>query len=699
MRTRYIIFFLLFSLSLSGQEWIGGAGNCHVKGNPNQIPALANQDTLSDCMVVYDFIGKVFYEFHKDSVAGKQWVVKVGGIGPQGVKGDTGDQGPQGVKGDTGDQGPQGVKGDTGDQGPQGVKGDTGDQGPQGTNANITSSLFESVDSCIQISPIPDGDGFKFQATLNPNCNVNCPLSIEPSGDTAVLITHCDSSFLLSFQGDESIQNISPTYIPVADGAGNFENSNITTSGGNVNVDGVVKWGHNSAQGLLSWTTNRVLIGGQTNNAIDLYTNGLKKAYLNLSGDFFIGTTNTERVKLGQDGVVRWGNTINQGVLSWDTDKVIIGGELGNSLDFRSNGASALEISLTGGLKAVEYNGNGFTSNETEALVIDNDGNITTNMMVSIDQDQEINSLKRFSPSSGSLAGRNILRLDLYNWFNIASSGGIPRFLFFSDYDAAGNIVSRDAGRLPAELSFDRGIQYNTYANNGVGNIAGAKTELFNVTPTTFQYKGQNILTESLSTRKWDIFGDSFSSNLSSGYVSKLIEKTGFDNSNVTTHAVSGNTISQQVTVLDNLISGNSTYFSDKDIVTILLGANDYVQNTVIGNLNDASNANTYAGKLKYMIETIQTNNPAINLYLLSPTKANGAGVFLTANTAGWTLSELRDLISDICDLYSIPFVDLYGESRININTIANLTTDGLHPNSDGSEHIAQVIYHSISNR
>lgn len=55
--------------------------------------------------------------------------------GPQGVKGDTGDQGPpgeQGPQGETGPQGPKGDKGNTGDAGPQGPKGDTGEQGPQG---------------------------------------------------------------------------------------------------------------------------------------------------------------------------------------------------------------------------------------------------------------------------------------------------------------------------------------------------------------------------------------------------------------------------------------------------------------------------------------------------------------------------------------------------------------------------------------
>lgn len=55
-----------------------------------------------------------------------------GPAGPQGEKGDTGEQGPKGDKGDTGEQGPKGDKGDTGEQGPKGDKGDTGAAGKDG---------------------------------------------------------------------------------------------------------------------------------------------------------------------------------------------------------------------------------------------------------------------------------------------------------------------------------------------------------------------------------------------------------------------------------------------------------------------------------------------------------------------------------------------------------------------------------------
>lgn len=73
---------------------------------------------------------------YSDGVAIAQ--IKDGATGPQGEKGDTGEQGPQGETGATGPQGPKGdtgatgPKGDTGDTGATGPKGDTGDTGPKG---------------------------------------------------------------------------------------------------------------------------------------------------------------------------------------------------------------------------------------------------------------------------------------------------------------------------------------------------------------------------------------------------------------------------------------------------------------------------------------------------------------------------------------------------------------------------------------
>ena len=75
--------------------------------------------------------------------------------GPQGTKGDTGDQGvegPQGEIGLTGETGIQGPKGGTGAQGIQGPKGSTGLRGPEGpisSNAITSTSLSKCIGDLI----------------------------------------------------------------------------------------------------------------------------------------------------------------------------------------------------------------------------------------------------------------------------------------------------------------------------------------------------------------------------------------------------------------------------------------------------------------------------------------------------------------------------------------------------------------------
>ena len=74
----------------------------------------------------------------------------------QGVKNEQ--VGPQGPKGDTGEQGPQG---------PAGEKGDTGAQGPAGKDAVLTEATTEALGAVKQMAAISDLSGAPTQEDFN----------------------------------------------------------------------------------------------------------------------------------------------------------------------------------------------------------------------------------------------------------------------------------------------------------------------------------------------------------------------------------------------------------------------------------------------------------------------------------------------------------------------------------------------------
>jgi hypothetical protein len=190
--------------------------------------------------------------------------------------------------------------------------------------------------------------------------------------------------------------------------------------------------------------------------------------------------------------------------------------------------------------------------------------------------------------------------------------------------------------------------------------------------------------------KKWVIFGDSFSatSNHYYGRVDTLLHLTG-----TVTNGVSGNRFYQQSAKLDSILSANPTYFNSFNIASILLGVNDFAASDSLGTVNDSSNRTTCAGYLKHMIESILSANPNIELYVMTPPEANGAGVLYHAtNSAGWTLTDLEVLISQICANYGVQCIDLHALANFNLQTIPTLTSDGLHPNYYGSIVLGNII-------
>lgn len=103
--------------------------------------------------------------------------VKDGATGPQGEKGDTGEQGPQGEKGDTGATGPQGPKGDTGATGP---KGDTGATGPAGSDGS------DGITPTTTVTTITGGHNVAFSYGSGDSRNTDFDVMDGQAGHTPV---------------------------------------------------------------------------------------------------------------------------------------------------------------------------------------------------------------------------------------------------------------------------------------------------------------------------------------------------------------------------------------------------------------------------------------------------------------------------------------------------------------------------------
>lgn len=141
-------------------------------------------------------------------------VVKVkdygsGGVGPRGLKGDTGEQGPQGPKGDTGERGPQGIQGETGPAGPQGIQGERGEQGVAG----IEGPRGFKGDPGIQGPKGDKGDPFRYsdftpdqlQSLKGPKGDVGPQGPTGPAGTNATPQTLSFNNGQLSISGGNTV--------------------------------------------------------------------------------------------------------------------------------------------------------------------------------------------------------------------------------------------------------------------------------------------------------------------------------------------------------------------------------------------------------------------------------------------------------------------------------------------------------------
>lgn len=142
--------------------------------------------------------------------------------------------------------------------------------------------------------------------------------------------------------------------------------------------------------------------------------------------------------------------------------------------------------------------------------------------------------------------------------------------------------------------------------------------------------------------------------------------------------------------------------FSKVDIITIAYGTNDFTGNMPIGNEANSYDTETYAGALRYSIETLLTAFPNINIFICSQTYRfwmDESGEFIEdsdtkTNYHGYKLPDYVAKTQEIANEYKLPYIDVYYSLGINKfnRDIYFPNNDGTHHNEKGRERIALKI-------
>ena len=113
------------------------------------------------------------------------------------------------------------------------------------------------------------------------------------------------------------------------------------------------------------------------------------------------------------------------------------------------------------------------------------------------------------------------------------------------------------------------------------------------------------------------------------------------------------------------------------DLLVIQLGTNDGV--VPLGQLGDATNAGTFYGNMRWVVETYLNAKPTLRIVLVT-TQYNG---FYTPPSAAQAYASASEAYGNSI---GVPVINMYKLGGVNANTISVLTnnSDTVHPSALG---------------
>ncbi len=174
-------------------------------------------------------------------------------------------------------------------------------------------------------------------------------------------------------------------------------------------------------------------------------------------------------------------------------------------------------------------------------------------------------------------------------------------------------------------------------------------------------------------------------------------------------YGIGGTRIAKQTIPSNGSYDVKDTHFANRvsamdknaDVVVVFGGTNDYGHgDAALGNINSKEN-NTFYGAMHELCKNLLSDFPKSRIVFMTPMHRteenrvwNELGIRNVSNLSGYV-----DAIKEVCKVYSLPVIDLFGELGINPN-IPNMkelyTVDGLHPNDLGHEKLADFVIEKL---
>ena len=151
----------------------------------------------------------------------------------------------------------------------------------------------------------------------------------------------------------------------------------------------------------------------------------------------------------------------------------------------------------------------------------------------------------------------------------------------------------------------------------------------------------------------------------------------------------------------DSLAILKGLNFSDVDIITIAYGTNDFAASVNMENENDTKDTATFAGALRYSIETLLNAYPHLKIFVCSQTYRfwmDSSNVFTKdsdtkTNSDSAKLTDFVAKTEEVAKAYHLPYINNYdiGMNKYNRSYYFS-ATDGTHPLIIGCKLIAANI-------